>query len=64
MNEATLATLTCPHCGAKQKMAVPNDYCAPFYKCGSCGQTVWAKKGSCCVICDFSETKCPVSITR
>lgn len=53
------ATLTCPHCGAKQQAEIPEGKCVPFYVCNACGKTVQAKK-ACCVFCDYGDRKCPV----
>lgn len=54
--------ITCPYCGHKQTVEVFTDRCLPFYKCNSCQKIVQAKEGSCCVICDFGDEKCPVSV--
>lgn len=54
------ATLICPKCGHKQEEEIPSDACVPFYKCGGCGELISAKD-KCCVFCEYSDTKCPVS---
>ncbi|HLD81033.1 MAG TPA: GDCCVxC domain-containing (seleno)protein [archaeon] len=51
--------LTCPKCGGRQEMEIPEGKCIPFYKCGSCGEVVEAKD-KCCVFCDYGDRKCPV----
>jgi len=58
------ATITCPECGYKQNIDVPKDKCLPFYQCDGCRKLIKAKKGSCCVICDYSDKKCPVSTRK
>ncbi len=58
------AKLTCPQCGHKQEMKIPKDKCLPFYECHGCGKIISAKRGSCCVICDYSGEKCPVSVKK
>ena len=55
------ANITCPKCKYVQKIEVPKNKCIPFYRCNSCKNIVKAKKGSCCVVCDYSDKKCPVS---
>lgn len=58
------AKLTCPECGHKQSVEIPRDKCLPFYICNNCGEMIAAKGDSCCVICDYSDAKCPVSIKK
>ncbi len=60
----TKAKLTCPKCGHKQSIEIPTDKCIPFYFCDGCGEMIQAKKDSCCVVCDYSDAKCPVSIKK
>lgn len=57
------ATLTCPFCGGKQEVEIPQDKCLPMHKCEHCGKLITVPKGSgnCCVICEYSNKKCPVS---
>lgn len=54
------AILTCPYCGAKTEKAIKEDSCEAMYQCEGCGVRVKAKE-SCCVICEYSDKKCPVS---
>ncbi|MBI4052836.1 MAG: hypothetical protein HY394_02245 [Candidatus Diapherotrites archaeon] len=54
------ALFTCPECGAKSEIAVPTGRCLAFHECVACHKIIAAKK-SCCVICDYSDKKCPVS---
>ncbi|HLD78807.1 MAG TPA: GDCCVxC domain-containing (seleno)protein [archaeon] len=53
-----IATLTCPKCRKTQQTAVPSDRCLAFYRCHHCKRMVAARK-RCCVICEFSDSKCP-----
>ncbi|MAZ67152.1 hypothetical protein CL652_00015 [bacterium] len=57
------ANLTCPKCGHKQEVEIPEDTCLPFYKCGQCHKVISVPKDSknCCVICEYSDKKCPVA---
>ncbi|MEW6222899.1 MAG: GDCCVxC domain-containing (seleno)protein [Candidatus Hadarchaeota archaeon] len=56
-----VANIRCPSCGHIQKIEVPQTSCLQFYKCNKCGRIISTPKGSCCVICAYSDTKCPVS---
>lgn len=60
----TDARITCPKCGHVQDIKVPENVCLQFYVCESCGETIQKTADSCCVICDYSDTKCEVSIIR
>jgi len=55
------ATLTCPSCAHAQETAIPENGCLAFYTCEACGETISVPKNSdnCCVICEYSDTKCP-----
>lgn len=64
MKKLKRATLTCPKCGYEQDVDIPTDRCLPFYKCGGCEEMIWASGDSCCVVCDYSDAKCPVSIKK
>lgn len=50
--------LTCPNCGYKQKMRIPENKCMLFYVCKNCGKQIKAK--TCCVFCDYGNKKCSV----
>lgn len=55
------AKLVCPHCKKEQHVVVPeNGVCLAMHKCHHCGKVI-APKNHCCVICEFSDTKCPVA---
>ncbi|MBI2671172.1 hypothetical protein HYX18_04325 [Candidatus Woesearchaeota archaeon] len=53
------ANLKCPYCKEIDKVHIPKDICLPFHKCSHCNKIITAKK-ECCVICEFSDKKCPV----
>lgn len=55
----TVANLTCPHCGFKQQVRMPESGCQYFYRCQSCQQIIKSKPGDCCVFCSYADTKCP-----
>lgn len=54
------AMLTCPHCGAKTEKEIREGVCEAMYKCSSCGMLIKAKE-RCCVICEYSDKRCPVT---
>lgn len=55
------ANLTCPHCGKEQHVLVPeNGVCLAMHKCHHCEKIIKPKQ-HCCVVCEFSDTKCPVA---
>lgn len=53
-----VAVLKCPKCKGKTKLEVPSDRCLAFYTCQKCKELIPATK-SCCVVCDYSDKKCP-----
>ena len=57
-----IANLVCPSCSDMEKIVVPKDKCLAFHKCKKCHKIIKAK--TCCVICDYSDKKCPVNISK
>jgi Zn ribbon nucleic-acid-binding protein len=55
----TKATLTCPACGHKAEMDMPEDRCVMIHNCESCGVTLEPKPGDCCVFCSYADKQCP-----
>jgi len=57
------AELICPLCSHKQEIDVPQTSCLAFYKCEKCQKEISVPKESrnCCVICEYSDQKCPVA---
>jgi hypothetical protein len=53
------ALLKCPHCSKKTRAIVDVDNCPQKYICPKCKQEVRNPLTSCCVICAFSNKKCP-----
>lgn len=56
------AEVTCPRCSHKQVLEVPQTGCQAFYKCENCKEMIGVPKESdnCCVICEYSDTTCPI----
>lgn len=51
--------LKCPYCSAKNKAIVDIENCPQSFTCPKCNQEVKNPLTSCCVICAFSDKKCP-----
>lgn len=60
MNKKEIANLKCPHCGHMMKVEIPQNGCLVFWKCEKCQKLITTPKGECCVICAYSDKKCPV----
>ncbi len=58
------ANLKCPKCGFVQEVEIPQDACLAFHRCKSCKQMISTPKGFCCVICAYSDKKCPTSVKK
>jgi len=57
---AEIATLTCPKCGHKQEMEIPDNKCQAFYVCDNCKKMIKPIE-TCCVFCEYGDKKCPVA---
>lgn len=55
------ANIKCPECSYVQEMEIPKGKCLPFYKCDKCEKLISAPKDICCVICAYSDKKCPIA---
>ena len=53
------STLTCPKCGEKELLVMPEDNCVYFHKCTSCGELLKPLGGDCCVFCSYGDVPCP-----
>lgn len=52
-------TLTCPFCGNKNKAKVSIDLCPQMFTCPKCEKEVRTPLTQCCVLCAFSNKRCP-----
>lgn len=59
MKARDTSTLTCPHCGFAERLAMPTDACQFFHRCGKCGELLRPLTGDCCVFCSFGDAPCP-----
>jgi len=55
-----IGKITCPECGEKDDMEIPEKSCLQSYTCSHCKKIINAKE-NCCVFCDYGDTKCPTS---
>lgn len=53
------STITCPHCGHKQKELMPLESCQFFYECTNCKVVLRPKQDDCCVFCSYGNVSCP-----
>lgn len=53
------AMLQCPHCSKKSKALVSIDNCPQSFVCPKCNLEVKNPITQCCVICAYSNKKCP-----
>ncbi len=58
--------VTCPKCSGKTEVEMPTNACLPFFKCSSCGELISVPQDgqTCCVVCAYSDDKCPVSTVK
>ncbi len=64
MDKKEIANLKCPHCGHIMKAEIPQKGCLVFHKCEKCQEMILTPENECCVICAYSDKKCPVSKGR
>ncbi len=55
------AKIKCPECNHVQEIEISENSCLPFYKCVGCQKVISAPNDICCVICAYSDQKCPVA---
>ncbi len=53
------SVLTCPECGTQTKETMPISTCQIAVQCLSCGGTMRARVGECCVFCSYGSVPCP-----
>lgn len=54
------ANLKCPHCKHTQEVEIPENKCLAFAKCKKCEKLITPPDKKCCVICAYSDKKCPI----
>ncbi len=53
------STLTCPKCGYKELLKMPEDKCIYFHNCSNCNELLKPLPGDCCVYCSYGDVPCP-----
>jgi hypothetical protein len=53
------STITCPHCGHRERQRMPTDACLYFHECAGCGERLRPRSGDCCVFCSYGDVPCP-----
>ena len=59
MEIKTHSTITCPVCGHRAILKMPEDSCQIFYECPNCKTLLKPIMGDCCVFCSYGDVKCP-----
>ncbi|MCX8158767.1 MAG: hypothetical protein N3D20_00505 [Candidatus Pacearchaeota archaeon] len=54
--------LKCPHCSKRNKAIVDIESCPQKFVCPKCNKEVNTPIAQCCVICAFSNKRCPRSL--
>jgi len=55
--------LRCPHCQVEQSVTIPETTCLISELCRHCGKKITLPNDSqnCCIICEYSDQRCPMS---
>lgn len=54
-----ISTLTCPECGHRETLTMPDNYCLWYHECSGCGRLLRPRPGDCCVFCSYGTVPCP-----
>ena len=50
--------VTCPYCGYREQVQVPENSSEHNHRCDRCKRTIHARSGEHCVICSYGEREC------
>ena len=53
------SVLSCPECGHRETLTMPDNYCLWYHDCTGCGALLRPKGGDCCVFCSYGTVSCP-----
>lgn len=56
------ANVKCPKCSAINRLNVPEENIINFFQCKNCKEIISTPASSCCIICAFSDKKCPLNL--
>jgi hypothetical protein len=52
------ANLVCPHCQAKETIALDSSCSLQFHHCHYCREPYGVSKNDCCILCSYSDVSC------
>lgn len=55
-------TVKCPKCSANMRLEVPLEGIINSFECKSCKEKIITPISDCCIICAFSNKKCPLNL--
>ncbi len=55
--------ISCRNCNKKCKRAVGSNDCPQYFDCDGCEQRMQTPINACCIICAFTDKKCPATST-
>ena len=50
--------LTCPECGAQEKIEMDSEEKSRIYECDTCNEVIQSNDDECCICCQYGEVKC------
>ncbi|BAZ93574.1 phosphomannomutase [Thiohalobacter thiocyanaticus] len=53
------STLTCPECGHRETLTMPDNYCLWYHECSGCAALLRPRPGDCCLFCSYGTVPCP-----
>ena len=54
--------LKCPHCTSSSRVNLEKDTSLPYFDCSKCEKRIITPLAQCCVVCAFSNKKCPAAL--
>jgi predicted Zn finger-like uncharacterized protein len=56
------ALIKCPHCSKRTRVSLSQEFYQGKLVCKKCGELIQTPPAYCCVVCAFSNKKCPQSL--
>jgi len=54
--------IKCSNCGKTNKLKLKIDDCPQSFECKRCSQKILTPPSKCCIVCAFTNKKCPASL--
>lgn len=54
--------IKCPKCNSNSRLKVDGDRSPQFFECKKCKEIINTPVSKCCIICSYSNKKCPSSL--